>query len=207
MEYPKIETLFRRDENFKVIPTELKNPCVSLIKKWQFTEKIDGTNIRLIWNDKKLSVGGRTDAAQLSTDLVTYLYNSVNPAKLEELFPATNAIIYGEGCGAGVQKGSYYSKNKHFVVFDVLVNNYWLNWNNVCDVANKLALQTAPFLGVLPLQEGVELVKTGFNSILAQQNTGIVHLAEGFVGRTREPLYDKFFKRLIIKLKTKDFLK
>lgn len=208
MEYPKIETLFKRDENFKVIPTELRNPCVSLIKTWQFTEKIDGTNIRLIWKDKKLSIGGSADFAQLSTSLVTYLYDSVNLNKLEELFPGTDAIIYGEGCGAGIQKnGGYYNKAKHFVVFDVLVNNYWLDWNNVCDVANKLALQTVPFLGEMSLQKGVKLVKTGFNSILAQQNTGTLCLAEGLVGRTREPLYDKFFKRLIIKLKTQDFRK
>jgi len=66
MEYPKIETLFNRDEKtFKVYPDQLRNSVYGIIKTWQFTEKIDGTNIRIIWNDGKLTFGGRSDNAQI----------------------------------------------------------------------------------------------------------------------------------------------
>ena len=57
----------------------------------------------------------------------------------------------------------------------------------------------------MTLEEGVEMVRKGFDSILAKENTGEVRPAEGIVGRTVETLFDKKGHRIIIKLKTKDF--
>lgn len=203
--YPfhKIETLYERDmDTFKVDPSKLKNPTYSLIKTWQWTEKIDGTNIRVIWQDGKLSFGGKTDNAQIHGDLIKYLYESVSPVALAEIFPDTTAVIYGEGYGAGIQKGGLYSATKKFIVFDVLVGGkWWLSWENTCDVAAKLGLDVVPYFGEISLEEATEMVRDGFKS---QLNNGQMD-AEGLVGRTAEPLFDKKGARLIIKLKTKDF--
>lgn len=204
--YPKIETLFERDETFKVLPNKLRNTSYGIIKTWQFTEKIDGTNIRIIWQDGKMKFGGRTGNAQLPADLIQHLYEIVDTNKLKEIFPETSVIIYGEGYGAGIQKGSAYSPNKQFIVFDVLVDGkWWLSWDNVCDIANNLNLKTVPYLGEWTLEEGVEFARKGFDSILAKAITGQSFKAEGIVGRTCETMYDKRFNRMIIKLKTKDF--
>lgn len=207
MKYHKIETLFVRDEKtHKVDPQKLKNSIYGIFKTWQFTEKVDGTNIRLIWKDNKLSVGGRTDNAQIPADLLSHLYTTIDRDKLQEIFPDTSAIIYGEGYGAGIQKGGAYSKTKDFIVFDVLVDDqWWLNWENTCDVAGKLGLKTVPFIGSMSLEDGVKMVRDGFNSIVAKENTGEVVPAEGIVGRPVEALFDKKGSRIIIKLKTKDF--
>ena len=202
MEYPKIETLFERDEHFKVIPHKLRNPVYGTIKTWQFTEKIDGTNIRLIWKDGKLKFGGRTGNAQLPADLIQHLYEIVDINRIKAVFPSTDVIIYGEGYGAGIQSGGYYSKTKEFIVFDVLVDSkWWLSWENVCDVASKLQLRTVPYIGEYTLEEGIIIARKGFNSMLAVES----HMAEGIIGRPIETLYDKKFNRVIIKLKTKDF--
>ena len=201
MEYPKIETLFERDGNFKVT-AKLRNQSYGIIKTWQFTEKIDGTNIRLIWNDGKFSIGGRTGNAQLPADLIQSLYEKIDINKFKEIFPETNVVVYGEGYGAGIQKGGAYSETKQFVVFDVLVDGkWWLIWENTCNVSNKLSLKTVPFLGEYTLEEGISIARNGFTSKLAISNIA----AEGIVGRTTETLYDKKFNRMIIKLKTKDF--
>lgn len=207
-EYHKIETAFERDKTtFKVIVDKLRNPVYGIIKSWLWTEKIDGTNTRIIWKDRKLSFGGKTDNAQLPGDLIAHLHDTFYPNKIEEVFPDCPAIIYGEGCGAGIQKGGgNYSSTKQFIVFDVLVDGiWWLNWENTKDVAFKLGLKTVPFLGEKSLREAVEIVRRGFNSPLAKEQTGADHPAEGMVGRTIEPLFDKKGHRLIIKLKTKDF--
>lgn len=203
MEYHKIETLYVRDEKtHKVDPNQLKNRTYSIIKSWQFTEKIDGTNIRCIWNDGKLNFGGRTDNAQIHADLIRHLYEIVSPEKLKEVFPSGNAVIYGEGYGAGIQSGGLYSGSKKFIVFDVLVDGkWWLNWESTCDVAKKLGLDVVPLFGEMTLEEATEIVKQGFQSRL---NDGKMK-AEGLVGRTLEPLFDKKGSRLIVKLKTKDF--
>ena len=48
MKYPKIQTLYDRDEKFKVDPTQIRCPEFSLITRWLITEKIDGTNVRIV---------------------------------------------------------------------------------------------------------------------------------------------------------------
>ena len=55
--YPKIETLFDRDSQFKLNTDAIRKPELDLIKKWEVTEKIDGTNIRIFWNDQTISFG------------------------------------------------------------------------------------------------------------------------------------------------------
>lgn len=203
MEYPKIETLYQRDEKtFKVNPAVLKNRTYSLIKSWLWTEKIDGTNIRCIWKDGALTFGGKTDNAQIHADLIKHLYELVSAEKMREIFPETSAVIYGEGYGAGIQKGGDYSPTKKFIVFDVFVDGkWWMNWENTCDIASKLGLEVVPFMGEMTLDEATSWVLTGFQSRL---NGGKMK-GEGMVGRTAEPLFDKKGHRLIVKLKTKDF--
>ena len=222
MEYHKIETLYERDltgavhwseKTYKLNPELiLKNPIYGVIKTWHWTEKIDGTNVRCIWNhaEQKVSFAGRTDKAQIHADLVRWLYRNVSNIELRQTFPDVDVIIYGEGYGAGIQKGGGdYSPTKKLVVFDILVvdsknscfGGWWLNWENTCDVARKLSLETVPYLGEMRLEKAVELVRTGFPS---QLNHGKAR-AEGIVGRTFEALFDKKGHRLITKLKTKDF--
>ena len=203
-EYHKIETLYERDEKtFKVFPGRLKNRVYGLIKEWEFTEKIDGTNIRCIWSPEGgLTFGGKTANAQIHADLIKWLYENVSAEKMREVFPDTSAVIYGEGYGAGIQKGSGYSPTKKLIVFDVLVGEkWWLSWEDVCDVASKLGLDTVPFIGTMTLEAATDMVRTGFPSHL---NGGIIQ-AEGLVGRPIEALFDKKGHRLIVKLKTKDF--
>jgi hypothetical protein len=212
-EYHKIETLYERDEKtFRLKPElVLKNATYGMLKSWQFTEKIDGTNIRCIWMPyhiatgepaKALSFGGKTDNAQIHADLIKWLYENISATKLAEIFPATEAVLYGEGYGAGIQKGGDYSDTKKFILFDVLVGGkWWLNWDNVCDVAAKLNIETVPFIGEMALEVATEMVRAGFKSHL----NGGKATAEGLVGRPAETLFDKKGSRLIVKLKTKDF--
>lgn len=57
-EYHKIETLFERDEKTKkLIEGKFRNETVRFLKDnmWDFTEKIDGTNIRILWDGHKVT--------------------------------------------------------------------------------------------------------------------------------------------------------
>jgi len=205
MEYPKIETLYQRDEaSFKVKVGELKNRTYSLLKSWHWTEKVDGTNIRCIWREGRLTFGGRTDNSQIHADLIKWLYENVTPEKFQTLFQADDVVIYGEGYGAGIQKGGGdYSPEKKFIVFDVLINSkWWLNYEAVADVANRMGLDVVPSFGEMTLEDATELVRVGFKSRCAVNAS---KEAEGLVGRPLETLFDKKGHRLITKLKTKDF--
>lgn len=209
-EYHKIETLYERNEQtFKVRVGELKNRTYSLLKTWHWTEKVDGTNVRCIWREGKIIFGGKTDNAQFHPDLLKWLYENVTIDKLRAVFPdedgvPADVVLYGEGFGAGIQKGGGdYSPIKKLIVFDVLVGGkWWLNYENVCDVAAKLGLEVVPSFGEMTLEDATELVRKGFKSKCAVVNSKD---AEGLVGRPLETLFDKKGHRLITKLKTKDF--
>lgn len=207
VEYHKIDTLFERDEKtFVVNPGMLKSPVIGTISLWDVTEKIDGTNIRVMLDENgEVSFGGRTANAQLPADLLQKLYKMFPVDKMKETFwldgTPTVATLYGEGYGAGIQKGGDYRPDKSFILFDVLVRNkWWLDKHDVQDVAVKLGVDTVPYLGIKTLAEIVEMVKEPFPSAIG---TG---RAEGIVARPIEPLFDKRGNRIIIKLKTKDFI-
>ena len=210
MEYGKIETLYERDEKtFKVKVGEFKNRTYSLLKTWHWTEKVDGTNIRCIWKDGQCAFGGKTDKAEIPNDLVMWLKENITPDKFLQAFAkngivAPNVIIYGEGYGAGIQKGGGdYSFIKKLIVFDVLVDGkWWLNYEGVCDVANKMGLDVVASFGEMTIEEATELVRKGFKSKCAINPSKD---AEGLVGRPLETLFDKKGSRLITKIKTKDF--
>ena len=208
-EFGKIETLYERDEKTHKLkqPLVLKNPTYGLLKTWHWTEKIDGTNIRLIWQGGKLTIGGKTDNANIPAGLVNYLQEAVTSHHMQNAFTyadgsTTDAVVYGEGYGAGIQGGGGYCQDKRFIVFDVLVaGKWWLSHPNVVDVAGKLKLPTVPFMGVWTLEEATAIVRDGFVSRLAKGQ----RQAEGLVGRPAECLFDKKGHRLITKIKTRDF--
>ena len=211
MEYSKIDTLYERDPTtFRVRPGVLKNRTYSLLKTWRWSEKVDGTNIRCIWrpgteeHPESLTFGGKTDNAQIHADLVKWLYANVTVEKMRAAFPDAPVVVYGEGYGAGIQKGGGdYSPTKRLIVFDALVyGKWWLNHEAVQDVATKLGLDVVPDLGEMTLEEATEVVRAGFKSRCAVSPD---KMAEGAVGRPLETLFDKKGHRLIVKLKTKDF--
>jgi hypothetical protein len=205
-EYPKIDTLFERDlKTFVVDPQTLKSPVLGTINLWDVTEKIDGTNIRIMLGENgAVQFGGRTDAAQLPADLLMRLINTLQPEILKAAFwldgKPVNAVLYGEGYGAGIQKGGLYRLDKSVIFYDCMVGGkWWLDKAAVDDVAAKLGVETVPYLGRMTLEQIVALVREPFASKIGTA------MAEGIVARPIEPLFDRKGARIIIKLKTRDF--
>lgn len=204
-EYHKIETLFERDERFVVNPSVLKKSVLGTISAWEVTEKIDGTNVRVMLSESgEVTFGGRSNAAQLPADLYTYLSSTFTAERVRDAMwinGPTKAVLYGEGYGAGIQKGGAYRPDKAFILFDAFVGDkWWLDRKALEDIAGKLSIDVVPLLGHMTLEEIVELVRTPFPSKIGTA------LAEGIVARPLETLFDKRGERVIIKLKTRDFV-
>lgn len=205
-EYPKIETLYKRDAKFCVTDV-LKRPVLATINSWIVTEKVDGTNIRVHLDaTNAVTFGGRTAAAQLPADLVTHLQRTFTPEKLVALRRDADPVsitLFGEGYGAGIQKGGgAYRPDKGFILFDVqIAERWWLDDPAVTEIAAKLDIPRVPILGRYSLAGIRELVKGGFPSVVAEGRCA----GEGIVARTEAPLFDARGRRLIIKLKTKDW--
>ena len=115
--YEKIDTVFARDvEGTKKLMSGIfRDPTIEYLAylDWDWTEKVDGTNIRVYWDGHQITFGGRTDNAQIPADLVTKLNELFMNDAAEELFEQTfgekEVILFGEGYGRKIQKvGSAY---------------------------------------------------------------------------------------------------
>lgn len=214
-EFPKIETLYDRDEKtHKVLPDQLRLPEFALIKRWNLTEKLDGTNVRIgLTIDGSVVYGGRTDNAQMPITLAEYLRNTFTPEKMHLAFADSlgNAeiMVFGEGYGAKIQSGGAYRSGVAVRLFDVLVGEWWLEPPDVLDVAIKLGVATVPDLGETDyLPRSVDDLRTmlkGGASLAALHDGGAGCQAEGIVARTAPLLFTRKGERLLWKLKFRDF--
>jgi len=216
MKYPKIETLYDRDENFNVDSARLRLPEFVLINRWVVTEKVDGTNIRIFLTlDGTVEIRGRTDKAQIPVFLFSYLretftQNAVRDALVPDGEIQTHEyILYGEGYGNKIQKAGkqYRPDDVSFRLFDVKVGGLWLDWENVENIAWKLGICTVPVLGFiyhLPKSKD-ELLAIIDESVVAMEDSENILLPEGIVARTDPLLLTRRGERLMWKLKFSDF--
>jgi len=209
--YPKIETLFNRDEKFKVTD-EIRLSEFNNIKRWYITEKIDGTNIRIIYTpEEKLIFRGRTDNASIPTFLLEELQNIFTIEKVKSILdnPIEKGMcLYGEGYGAKIQKGGgNYNQYNSFRLFDIWIDGWWLEWGSIVEVANKLKIKTVPILGVTPMNigEAINLVKSNFLSEVANEEGISGHKAEGIVARAYPTMLFRNGIPIKWKLKIKDY--
>lgn len=207
--YHKIQSVFKRDpeNNFKTfLEGEYSLPEFAYLANngWVFTEKIDGTNIRVYWNGPERSVWfeGRTDKAQIPTFLLEQL-TEMFPPEVFSTFDDTagTVVLYGEGYGAKIQKGggNYISDGVSFVLFDVRIGNWWLERSAVDEIAESLGIKSVPVVGFGTLHDLVSWVRAGVGSKWGNFE------AEGIVARPTIELSARNGKRIITKLKCKDF--
>lgn len=217
--YQKIQTLFLRDDKNIIIPDQFTYPEFEYLKdnKWECTEKIDGTNIRIeldfnVHDDgvREVNVNfkGRTDEATIPAHLyrrLEELFNNVNWLEIFDITSTTSITLYGEGYGTKIQKGgNYISSGVDFILFDVKVDKWWLQRDAVEDIANKLNIKIVPLIGYMTIPEAVEYVRRGFKSTIAENKD---YEAEGLVLKTTTGLLRRNGERLITKIKTVDFRK
>jgi hypothetical protein len=212
-EYHKIQTCFKRDEKTKkILINDWTLPEFEFLKdnQWVFTEKVDGTNIRVMWNGENVVFGGKTDNASIPVPLLYELQRMFEGTVKKQLFKETflsdndgevmtEVCLYGEGYGGKIQSGGNYSENSKFVLFDVKIGDWYLQRSDVEDIAEKLGIDIVPIVGQGTLVEAIELVKKG------QKSTWGDFIAEGLVLRPAAELKTRRGDRLITKIKHRDF--
>lgn len=202
-EYHKINSLWKRELKGAIIHGEYSHPIFEYLRNnvWVFTEKVDGTNIRIGWDGKQVSFGGRTDAASIPTLLVNHLKSVFTEEKLRAQFQETEVTLYGEGYGANIQKSgeSYKADGQSFVLFDVLIGNYWLERPSLVEIADALGIDIVPVVFTGTLSEAEDKTSTGIKSEWGNFK------AEGLVGKPLVEMLSRNGGRVIVKMKTKDY--
>lgn len=201
-EYHKIQSVFKREQTKpnKLIIGKYTLPEFEYLKdnQWIWTEKVDGTNIRIMWDGENVRFGGRTERAQIPAHLV---------ARLQDLFPVEKfqglgaMCLYGEGYGSKIQKvgSSYIPDDVDFILFDVRVGEWWLKRDTVEDIAIQLSIDVVPIVGRGTIAEAIDVVSNGFRSRLGNLD------AEGLVLKPEVELFTRNGQRIITKIKTRDF--
>jgi ATP-dependent RNA circularization protein (DNA/RNA ligase family) len=204
-EYHKIDTLFKRDMESRrktLIVGDWSQDVFGYLANndWEFTEKVDGTNIRVMIADGNIAFGGKTDNASIPTPLVKRLEERFLSQKDDLLakFP-DGACLYGEGYGAKIQNGGNYRQDQDFVLFDVRIGMWWLQRPAIEDIAKAFGLDVVPIIGHGTLHDAVDRVQNGFTS------TWGPFMAEGIVARPSVELMTRNGTRIITKIKHRDF--
>ena len=205
--YEKIETVFCRDTDGTklLILNDFRNPTIEYLKDnvWAFTEKIDGTNIRVHWDGHKVEFGGRTDKAHIPAHLLDKLNELFRTTEAEELFEQTwgdkDVILFGEGYGPKIQNGGAYRDDVSFILFDVLIGDNYQEREWVEKTAQMFGIDVVPIVLVGSIEDGVNYVMSHPKSTMGTS------MMEGVVGRPMVELRDRRGERVIVKIKWDDF--
>ena len=210
-EYTKIETVYNRDVNGskKLIEGNFRNDAVKYLANnlWICTEKIDGTNIGIVWDGHKVSFQGRTERAQIPSHLVNKLTdifcNDASEELFEQLFGEKEVILFGEGYGAKIQNGGDYIKDDcSFILFDIYLvkSDLWLERKAIEEIATTFGIQCVPVILTGTLYEAIEYVKS-----MPKSTIGTASM-EGLVCKPMVDILDRRGNRIIVKVKVKDFV-
>ena len=209
-EYTKIETIFERDMegSKKLIEGKFRNETAEFLKdnQWICTEKVDGTNIGIVWDRHKVSYQGRTERAQIPAHLMNKLIEmfggETNEELFEQKFGEMPVILFGEGYGAKIQKGGgNYRSDVSFILFDVYLpeQNLWLKRDALEDIAKTFGVDIVPIVLTGTLQEAVDFVTQKPKSTIGSADM------EGLVCKPAVDMLDRMGRRVIVKVKVRDF--
>lgn len=138
MGYMHINNLYR-DQKILMFKT-----CYAL-------EKIHGTSAHISYNAEKPS-GERVgffSGGENYNNFTNLFDKTFLEDKFVEIFGDKSVIVYGEAYGGKQQAMAHtYGPDTKFIVFDVMVNNTWLNVPNAEDVSKQLNLEFVDYVEI-----------------------------------------------------------
>ncbi len=202
----KLKAIIREENGGKLPFTQNYGEIdYGLVDIWNVEEKIDGTNIRLIIKEHKrgscrasekfkLTFEGRTKHSEIPPHLLEYLQDTFTIDKIldsiagtwimiESTLPMRSEItLFGEGYGDKIQGDYYQIGSPRFALFDILGTGRWAGRDKVREVAGRLGISTAPYIGEMDEQQIVAFVKSKPKSLINPEVTmeGIIARGEAY---------------------------
>ena len=205
--YHKIYSPFLRstDGDRKLLNGCFTNSSIEYLanNEWEFTEKIDGTNIRIYWDGHKVSFAGRTERSIIPENLLNFLNETFGLPEAEVLFEQEfgedPVVLFGEGYGGKIQNEKNYRPSESFILFDVSYKGIWLNRKEVKEIAKMFGIDSVPVVLRGTIQDAIDMVKSNPKSTIGNA------FMEGLIGRPSIELKTNNGERIIVKIKCRDF--
>lgn len=198
--------------------------------EWHWTQKIDGTNLNIVWDGERISYKGHTDKTQWNERSKALIENTFCTPEAETIFEelyGTQSVVVSMELVSKDFNQNYGHPDGHFYVYDVRngnTNKYWnreavTSFVNAFDSSREVLEEVAE-LFVGSIRDAVEYVKLAkkwnqnFEEIDYLSQDGIwwkVHNLlgkyplEGIVGRPPIELYNSKDERVICKVKCCDY--
>ncbi len=234
-EYHKIQGIYKRDGKGNFIIGNYSLDVFRYLEHmpWHWTEKIDGTNIRIGIDPKveaqkvsstentdtfefvpvgtpEIRIGGHHDNSQLPTLLIDSINSVLDLDRIQSTFQCP-VVLYGEGYGGSIQKGHShygYPEAPGFILYDVWVeepHNILRGYWLSFDKVQGIA-ESLNIRSVPELQPYTLVQAVNEARYHPPLSKVGVNLAEGLVGIPAVPLFDRQGHRIITKIKYRDFL-
>ena len=206
-QYHKINGVYKRDEKWNFIMGDFACPEFELLQdyEWDWYEKVDWTNIRVIWDWTWVKFKWKTDNAQMPPHLMDALHEIFLPVEgvFREIFPIDDPIdnsicLYWEWYWEKIQSWWDYWPAS-FILFDVRVWSFWLKREAVEEIAEKLGIKCVSLMASCTLSYAIDYTKQWWASFLKDwPSEWVIWIPKG-------NLLDRMWRRIIVKLKHKDF--
>ena len=239
--FPKIQSLFKRyndradrERIGEWIPGNYSTREFEALKSipWKWTEKVDGTNIRVSFdNDHRILIGGKSDAAVIQPGLAQGICKSLGAydgvffdrERLSSFSESlTQIVIYGEGFGPGIQKaGVDYGEEKQFIAYDIFIKTtedphvgYWMPRDISHTILTAAEIPVVPNVFEYPtkLTTLLNMFAYMMDCVEADEDSSEIKHAtkkfkEGYVGMPCVDLFNARGGRIIVKLTYEDVKK
>lgn len=206
-----MQTLWKRDpDDGVIIPCENSLDEFENVKQWDISEKIDGMNIRIIYDDTfdysdaLISYKGKVEKSQIPQSLWLHLEKTFTVEFFKRAFSgAYYVVIFGEGYGPKIQSGGAYRRDQGFIGFDIYVNGWWLKQEDVFKILFNRDIPVVPYIGRGTISQIVNFVKRYPQSIASDSPKQM----EGIVARSHPLMLQRNGNPLMFKLKCIDYKK
>lgn len=191
MAYLSIENLYRS-----------KAQEILLFKELYALEKVHGTSANISWKEGKVSYfpGGE------SLSKFKSLFNEERLVKHFTELGHEEVVVYGEAYGGSCQKMSYmYGPELRFIVFDVFINNIWLDVPNMDEVATRLEQEVVPWRKIVCDLAAIDNERDRPSEVAVRRGFTEEHIREGVVLRPLAEMFNRYGERMIVKHKHEKF--
>ena len=217
MTYHHIEAPTIQDEEYSrqpkkrklIVPTKgqdeaYRSPLLAYLAEslWVYSRKLDGENIRIQWDGEQTLWNGNSNAFQCGAEFTEYMNNTFLEEIFEEKFGREKIVtLFGEKMGPKTQGNELGLEKDEVVLYDVNINGTWLSGENVAEIAKYFGLRTV--YDCAPTQ----LKGTNLRELIKLCAEGHFKGWEGIVAHPLVEIRDQAGRRVIVKIKNKDYLR